>query len=155
MIDNRWGTSFLCLTRGISFERMDVSGDTIGFTASHYFQVVSRLQVQPERRRSLEVARKPQRSVRCNPSSLMENIRDPRKRHAEVESHPIHAEAERLHEFLAQDFTWMDWFQFLGHESLLVVIRDLDMAGIAFLPFKADSPLIVDSDAVLVFPISV
>src|SRR5260221_9929742 len=49
----------------------------------------------------------------------------------------------------------MDWLQFLRHENLLVVIGDFDLAGIAVIPFKSDSPLVVDSDAVLFFTISV
>ncbi len=35
-----------------------------------------------------------------------------------------------------------------------MVIGDLDLAGIAVIPFKADSPLIVDSNAILVFPVA-
>src|SRR5260370_8928431 len=121
---------------------MDVTGNTVGFTASHYFQIVSRLQVQPECRRSLEVAGKPQRCIRCNPSPLMENIRDPRHRHAEAESHPIHAEAQRLNDFLAQDLPRMDWLYFSGQDCLLAVIRNLDLAGPALLPLLPHPPLV-------------
>jgi hypothetical protein len=114
MIDDRWGTRFLCLTRGISFGRMEVSGEKIGFTASHHFQVVSRWQILPKPRRNLEPARKPQSCVRCNLSPFMTNIRDPSQRHAEVNGYPVHAEAQWPYEYLAQDFTSMDLLQFLS-----------------------------------------
>jgi hypothetical protein len=45
------------LARGISLKRMHVPGNTVGCASLHDFQVVSGLQVQPESRRSLEVAR--------------------------------------------------------------------------------------------------
>jgi hypothetical protein len=35
-----------------------------------------------------------------------------------------------------------------------VVIGDFDVVGIAIFPVKTDSPLIVNSDAVLAFPIA-
>jgi len=34
-----------------------------------------------------------------------------------------------------------------------VVIDDFDIPGVAVIPFEADSPLIIDSDAVLAFPV--
>ncbi len=34
-----------------------------------------------------------------------------------------------------------------------MVIDNFDIPGVAVLPFEADSPLIIDSDAVLAFPV--
>lgn len=48
----------------------------------------------------------------------------------------------------------MDWLHFPGHKGLLVIIRNLDVEGIAILPRKADSPLVIDPNAVLLHPIA-
>jgi len=57
--DNRQAINSSRLTRDINFERVDITGNPFTFTASHHFQVISRLQVQPKCRRGLEVARQP------------------------------------------------------------------------------------------------
>ena len=81
-----------CNSCNISFKRADVTSDTICFTASHHFQVVPHLQVQPERWRNVEVASEAQRCIRCDSPSLVDNVRNPRQRHAKIDGHPIHAE---------------------------------------------------------------
>jgi hypothetical protein len=43
----------------------------------------------------------------------------------------------------------MYWFKPLGHCAALVIVSDFDVVSIAFLPDKANSPLIVDANAVL------
>jgi hypothetical protein len=39
-------------------------------------------------------------------------------------------------------------------DSLLVVIDDLHVFSVAIGPFETDAPLVVDSDAVLTFPVA-
>ncbi len=50
----------------------------------------------------------------------------------------------------------MDWFQlFLCHSYVpLVIIYDLYAVGVPIPPFKADTPLVVDADAILPCSIS-
>src|SRR3546814_10766142 len=66
------------------------------------------------------------------------------------------ADAERDEELLQQDFTGMDIGEG-GHRSspaASVVIDDLHVVRIAAAPAEADTPLVVDPDAVLSLAIS-
>jgi hypothetical protein len=66
-----------------------------------------------------------------------------------IQSQLVHAEAERLHELLAQNLARMHRLQSLGHRVLLMVVRDFDVVGVALAPSKTDPPLVVDPNAVL------
>jgi len=58
-----------------------------------------------------------------------------------------------LQKVLAQNLAWMCWWK-IGHCSdLSIIVDDLDVVGVAATPTEADAPLVIDSDAVLPFPI--
>ena len=87
-----------------------------------HFQIAARLQVHPKCRAVLEVTGEAQRRVRRDPAPLVDDVRDARHRDAEVQPHPVHAQAERSHEFLAENLARMDRLQFLGHFALPSVL---------------------------------
>src|SRR5229473_7217127 len=72
-----------------------------------HLQIVNILQVQPELRVRLEVARQSQRRLRCDPPPLVYDFTDARRRHMKLQRQLVHRQAQRLHEILAQDFPRM------------------------------------------------
>ena len=100
------------------FERAHVALDLARDFIFGHFQVLARLQVHPKCRAVLEVTREAQSRVRRDPAPLVDDVSDARHRDAEVQTHPVHAQAERLHEFLAENLARMDRLQFLGHFAL-------------------------------------
>ena len=85
----------------------------------------------------------------------MDDIVDARRRYVDVLGKRFWL-IERLHELFEQNLTWPDEVELLSHWcqssqlsfSCSVIIDDLDVAGIAVLPSKADAPLVIDTNAV-------
>ena len=48
----------------------------------------------------------------------------------------------------------MHWFDFLCHRILLVIIHDLNLIGVTLQPDKTNAPLLINTNAVLPFPIA-
>jgi hypothetical protein len=130
------------------------------------------LQVEPELRAHLEVARQPQSSVGSHRAPAVHNLSDAGCGNTDIHGQPVLADAHRLEELFGQDLPGMcgytlqvpayGWsvdshFLFPLHGCplwvCLVVIHDLYIAC-AVVPYEADAILIVDADAVLSFPIT-
>jgi hypothetical protein len=123
------------------------------------FEVVARLEIYPELRRGPEVSAQSERCIGRNPSLTGHDRVNPIAGHAQRERKLIHAESERLQEFLVKDLAGMNgwYFSFFPRHVLIapsVIIDDLNFRGAAFGPSKADPPLLIDSDAILTVSIS-
>src|SRR3989338_8542988 len=124
--------------------------------ASGYFQVVEVLQVEPELGIGVEVARQAQGSIGANATALVHNFTNPGGGNTKFQRQLVDGEAERLHEILPENFAGVDRRQErLSHDALfLMIICDFHFVGVATTPDKADSPLVVDSNRVLPFPVA-
>jgi len=123
------------------------------------FQVVLRLKVLPQLCRRAEISRQAQRHLGSDCSPPADDLIDCRSRHAKILRDPLGAQFQRLHEVMQQNIARMYWpkplvchRQFPWHA--LVIIHDFHVKGVAFLPLEADSPLLVDPDAVLTLTIT-
>ncbi len=109
------------------------------------------LQVQPRLRAGPEVTREAERGLGSNGTTSVNDLVNARNGNSDFASQTILADSHRLHELLEQDHTRMDWGKLLHrHSHLLSVIVDhLNVESVASFPTKADTPLVVDPDAVL------
>ncbi len=71
-------------------------------------QVVACLQVQPELRRGIEIPRQPQCGIRRNAALFANDIVDARRGNAQRKRQRVRGQAQRHHEFLAENFTRVD-----------------------------------------------
>src|SRR5229473_4941714 len=69
-----------------------------------HFQIVKILEVQPELRVGLEVPREPQRRLCRDAAPFVYDFPNPRGRHVQLQGQLVHAQPQRLHEVLPQDF---------------------------------------------------
>jgi hypothetical protein len=72
-------------------------------------QVVAGLEIHPENRCVLKVTRQPQSGIRGDAPAFAHDVGDPRDRHAQVQRKLVHAEAQRLREFLLENLAGVDW----------------------------------------------
>src|SRR5437588_5396751 len=63
----------------------------------------------------LKVTGQPQSGICVDTTALAHDVSDLRDRHAQVQSQLVHAEAQRLHEFLVQNLASIHWVQVLPH----------------------------------------
>jgi hypothetical protein len=106
----------------------------------------------------LEVPCKPQGGIWRNSAALVNDFRNARHRDMKIEREPVHAELKRLHELRAQNFAGMNGRKALlsfSHEYPLVIVDDLNVAGVPLAPDEAETPPIVDPDAVLSLSVAV
>ena len=82
------------------------------------FQVIARLEIHPKRRTVVEVARETQGCVSSNCAFLVDDVRDPRYRNAQVHSNPVHTQTQRRHKLLSENFSWMHRLKFLRHATV-------------------------------------
>src|SRR5918996_4697594 len=135
-------------------ERPDLLLDPLPDSAGLHIKVVLGLKIQPEPLGGSEVSSQPERSVGRDRASAMDDLVDPARRNQDVLGEAILTDTHRDQELLQEDLPRMDRCKSLGHHRPLVIVDDLDVVGIATMPSKADSPLIVDPDAVLSEPIT-
>jgi hypothetical protein len=76
--------------------------------SSGNFEVVPRLQIEPELRRNSKVLLEPQGRVSGEAAPAMDQLTDARHRHVKVPRELVLAEAEWLHELEAEDLPWRD-----------------------------------------------
>jgi len=72
------------------FQRADIAFNLISNLIFGDFQVIARLEIHPERRTIVEVARETQGCVSSNCAFLVDDIGDPRHRDAQVHSNSVH-----------------------------------------------------------------
>src|SRR2546427_7532686 len=95
------------------FERADIAFNLISNLIFGDFQVIARLEIHPERRTIVKVARETQGCVSSNCAFLVDDIGDPRHRDAQVHSNSVHAESQREHKLFSENFSWMHRLKFL------------------------------------------
>lgn len=107
------------------------------------------LEVEPEPLRGTEVPREAQGRVSCY-APLAENdlVHAPRG-NTDVLGEPVLAEAMRFEELGQEYLAGMDGSEFRHDGHLLVVVDDLDIERVGRAPDEADTPLLIDADAVL------
>jgi len=67
---------------------------------------------------------------------------------------PISSEPHRFQEIFHQNFTGMDWGHISFHSfSPSVVVSNGNVIGVPIFPVGADSPLVINSDTPLTFPL--
>ena len=114
-------------------------------------EVVVHLKAKPEAGGIPKEACEPKGGVSGDATPAMHDLVDPARRDVQFVAQLVLAEAERLHELFQQNLARMDW-RYLLHRSPSVVVYDLNGVRVAVAPHEADSPRIVDPNAMLSFP---
>ncbi len=119
-----------------------------------YFQVVMRLQVEPELRGGAESARQTQGGIGSDAALALNNGVDAIRRYAQGARQGVLADFQRLEEFFQQNLTGMDGRNFTGHFTPLVIVNNFNLVGVPVLPDEAQPVAIVNTDAVLSFTVA-
>src|SRR6266851_3614320 len=98
-----------------NLQRLDVAFDLCRDFVGGDLQVIARLQIHPECRTVLKVTGKAECRVCRDAAAFVDNVSDPSHRDAQIHCHSVHAQSERSHELLAENFSWMYWFESMGH----------------------------------------
>lgn len=83
----------------------------------------------------------------------MNQIADAAGRDVNIRRQLTGRDAHGPHEVLQQNFTGVDFIEQFSHVAPLVVVHDFDLIGAIGVPDKADTPLVIDADAVLSFAV--
>ena len=120
-------------------------------------QIIMGLKVQPELGCGSEAACQAKGNIGGYRALFANNLIHSRGRHTQKHSELMRIQFQRDDELFPQNLAWVNWFQLLGHESpsVSVIIHDFNFVGVACPPFKTDPPLVIDSNAVLSFPVAV
>ena len=100
---------------------------------------------------------KPLGRICCDGSSTVDDFIDSASRHPNSVSEVSLGDTEGRHELFFENCSWMDCDFYCAHNSyplLPVVIDDFHVFCIAVDPPEYDAPLLVDSDAVETFQVS-
>jgi len=112
--------------------------------------VESRLQIHPKELSCPKEAREAKRCICTDRSLPVDDLIDSASWYADLLSETVLTDPHGLQILLQENLARMYRWEFLcAHEFLLVVVDDLDLVRISALPDEADSPLVVNSDAVL------
>ena len=120
----------------------------------YHVKLIGVLTVKPELRAVAEVGGKAHSRVRRNASLSGNDTLNAALRHGGVHGKTVLAYAQGLQELLIQYFPWMHRRHAVVHLHLLMVIGDFHRAGVSFFPDETESPLVIDTDAVLACPVS-
>ena len=114
-------------------------------------EIIIHLQPKPELGRHAEVVSEAKRRISSDAPLAVYDLVDSSRRYPDVQRESVLADTPGLEEFFEQDFPWMHRrYSVLVHRHLLlVIINDLDVVRVMFLPLKADSILIIDANTVL------
>jgi len=75
---------------------------------------------------------------------------------ADILGQTILADPQRDEKFFQKDFAWVDWSWLPSwHGFTSMIVNNLDLIGVAGVPAKTNSPLIIDPNTVLAPAISV
>lgn len=116
------------------------------------------LEVEPELGAGLEVGRETKRCVRRYVAPTGDDLGDPIGGYADRLGETVGAQLVGHHEVLLQVFAGVDGGKVVHCvrpqlRPSSVVIGDLNVIGVAVAPAEAHSPLVVDPDRVLPFPV--
>ncbi len=118
-------------------------------------KVVVSLQAQPEAFRGSERSRQTLCRISGNPSLSKHDFVDPSRRNLYGSSKPILTDPHGLEKLFQKNLSGVDIGQTIGSHlefrqlTLLVIVHDFNLSSRIVLPFEANAPLVIDSDAVL------
>jgi hypothetical protein len=130
---------------------------------SGYGEIVGSLQIQPELRGGIEISGKTQRGVGCDSSTPVDNLGYSRGWHTQFEGKFVDAHLEWLQVVLSNCLSRMRKRDFIVLAAIhydfsslwrSVVVGNLDIESVPFLPSKTDPVLIVDTNTILARSIS-
>jgi hypothetical protein len=121
---------------------------------SLHLEVVAGLQIQPKPITRAKIPRQPQGTICADGPGAMHDLVDPSRRHTDIPGQPVLGQAQRLEKIRREHFAGMYGIQLSSSHatpssSVLVIVNDLNLVGIAILPAKADAPLLVHANTVL------
>lgn len=131
----------------------DLSVDSLGQRIVSHVQVEIHLKPQPETGGIAEIPGQPQRGIGGDGALAMDDLVDPSRGNPEVFAKLVLADTQRLEKLLLEYVARM-YGRNLLHVSPLVIVDDLNVMSATVAPDKADSPLVVDSYAMLSFSFS-
>jgi hypothetical protein len=118
-------------------------------------QVVMSLEVHPTLGIGSKNPRKPEGGIRRDGSLSGYDFAYSPLGHPHGLGKPVLADTHRFQKVLQEDFTRMYRRHLSFHTSSpSMVVDDLDIVGVSFMPPETDTPLIVDADAPLSFSVS-
>lgn len=117
-------------------------------------KLIGGLAVEPKRLAVAEIGGKTHGGVSGDAALSGKDVLDTALRHARVKSKARLTDTQGLKKVFIEDFARMDGGHTVIHEKLLVVIDDFYGFSVAVTPDKANSPLVVDADAVLTFAVA-
>jgi len=114
------------------------------------------LESEPQVGRDAKILGQSKRRVRSNGTLPVDDRADASRRDGDLASELVDADTQRFHEFFPQDLAGMDRIeQFLAcHRHTSMVINNLDLIGITVSPDEANSPLVIDANAVLALAVA-
>jgi hypothetical protein len=112
-------------------------------------EIIACLKVEPETIAGPEVAGESQCGVRTDGPRAMDYLIDAPGWYADILGQAILRHAQGLEEIGGEDLARMNWCDFALCHAASVIVDDLDVVGVAVLPAEADSPLVIDANAVL------
>jgi len=127
--------------------------DPCGQCIVSYVQIKVHLKAKPETGGVAEILRQPQSRIGCNSPFAVDDLVDSARGNPKVFAKPILTYGQRLEELLFQNLARM-YGRNLLHVSPLVIIYDFNVMRTAMAPDEADSPLLIDSYAMLPFSAS-
>jgi hypothetical protein len=116
------------------------------------FEVISALKVHPESLGGSEIAGHSKGRIGGDPALAVHDLVDSPRRDAYGHGQSVLRDAEWFEILDQKHLTWVDWSHERGcdHQVVLsVVVDNLNFFGTRCGPSEADSPLLVDSDAVV------
>ena len=117
-------------------------------------QIVIHLQPKPETCRVPEECTQAQGSIGCHSSLPMNDFINPARRNAKFPPEQVLTYLQWSHELFLEDLTRMYRGRFLSHSTLLVIVDYLNIKCVTPSPYEADTPLIVDPNAMLSLPVA-
>lgn len=120
----------------------------------HSVKFIGGLAVKPKRLAVAKIRCKADGGIGGNATLSSNDVLDTALRHPRVEGESRLADAQGLEEFFIEDFARMDGRHTVIHGKLLVVVNDFHGIGVAVTPDKANSPLVIDTDAVLPYAVA-
>src|SRR5579872_4215647 len=131
-------------------EHRDFAVEAVAQAVLLEFQVITRLQIQPEAFRRSKKASQAEGCIGSNSALAPNDFIDPPRRNAYVLGKPVLADSQRSQKLFEQHLAGRNRRYFAsGHIQDSVIVRNLNVARVALFPVKADPPLIVHTDAVL------
>jgi hypothetical protein len=127
--------------------------------ANHAFgdsQIEVGLEPKPKLGGNAEIFAQPQSSIGSDSAFPIHNSADAARWNSDFPGESIDTDVHWLHEFLEKNLSGMDRVKqfFVRHKSSLMIVDDLDVESVALFPNEANSPLIINANAVLTLAVA-